>query len=60
MSDYTDSASEEYLSEHDSDREFMEPDSQPGDGDFIPENEESSSEDFSEDTDENFGHVSVN
>jgi hypothetical protein len=54
MSDYIDSASEEYLSEHDSDREFMEQDSQQGDGDFIPESEESSSEDFTEDPDENF------
>jgi hypothetical protein len=60
MSDYTDSASEEYLSEHDSDREFIEQDSQPCDGDFIPESEESSSEDFSDYSDENFGHVSVN
>jgi hypothetical protein len=68
MSDNTDSASEEYaaeqlehsssayLSEHESDQEFIEQDSQPCDGDFVPESEEPSSED----SDENFGHVSVN
>jgi hypothetical protein len=53
MSDYTDSASEEYLSEHESDREFVEDDSQQwNDEDFMPESQEPSSEDFSEYSDE--------
>jgi hypothetical protein len=60
MRDCADSASEEYRSEHDSDREFIEYNSQPYDGDFWPESEEPGSEDFTEDPDENFGHVSVN
>jgi hypothetical protein len=49
MSDYSDSISEEYLSEHESDREFVENDDYPtDDNDYVPEGSETS-EDFTSD-----------
>jgi hypothetical protein len=49
MSDYTDSASEEYLSEHSSDIEFIENNDSPTDDtDYLSETSETS-EDFTSD-----------
>jgi hypothetical protein len=43
-------SSSAYLSEHESDREFVEDDSQPwNDDDFVPESQEPCSEDFNAD-----------